>query len=87
MTYHLYQSIVYKYGADLVIKALNEKGMELHNKDEFSSIIGIENSTCVFPKNKVETDGNFKGYTMDYIQGVPLHEVIKKWIYQHLYLQ
>lgn len=71
-------SVVYKYGADLVIKALNEKGIELHNEDEFSNIIGIENSTCVFPKNRVEIDGIFKGYIMDYIQGVPLHEVIKK---------
>ncbi len=71
-------SIVYRYGNDLVIKALNEKGIELHNEDEFSSIVGIENSTCVFPKSKVEIDGDFKGYTMDYVHGVPLHEVIKK---------
>ena len=71
-------SIVYKYGTDFVIKALNEKGIELHNENEFSSIIGIENSTCVFPKNRVEIDGSFRGYTMDYVQGVPLHEIIKK---------
>lgn len=71
-------SIVYKYGNDLVIKALNEKGIELHNEDEFSSIIGIENSTCVFPKNRVEIDGNFNGYTMDYVNGIPLHEIIKE---------
>lgn len=71
-------SIVYKYGNDLVIKALNEKGIELHNEDEFSSIVGIENSTCVFPKSKVEIDGDFKGYTMDYVHGVPLHEIIKR---------
>lgn len=71
-------SIVYKYGTDFVIKALNEKGIELHNEDEFSGIIGIENSTCVFPKDRVEIDGGFRGYTMDYVQGVPLHEIIKK---------
>ena len=71
-------SIVYKYGPDLVIKVLNEKGIELHNEEEFSRLVGIENSTCVFPKNKVEIDGIFKGYTMDYVQGVPLHEIIKK---------
>lgn len=71
-------STVYKYGADLVIKVLNEKGIELHNEDEFSSIIGIENSTCVFPKNRVEIDGTFQGYTMDYVQGEPLHESIKR---------
>lgn len=70
-------SIVYKYDNDLVIKVLNEKGIELHNEDEFSSIIGIENSTCVFPKNKVEIDGNFSGYTMEYVNGIPLYETIK----------
>lgn len=71
-------SIVYKYGTDLVIKVLNEKGIELHNEEEFSGLVGIENSTCVFPKNRLAIDGNFKGYTMDYVQGVPLHEIIKK---------
>lgn len=44
-------SIVYKYGADLVIKALNEKGLELHNEEKFTNLIGMENSTCVFPRN------------------------------------
>ena len=71
-------SVVYKYGPDLVIKALNQKGIELHNEEEFSNLIGINNSTCVFPQNMVEIDGNFQGYTMEYVQGVPLHEVIKK---------
>ena len=49
-------SIVYKYDNDLVIKVLNEKGIELHNEDEFFSIIGMENSTwlqfskqCFYP--------------------------------------
>ena len=71
-------STVYKYGTDLVIKVLNEKGMELHNEDEFSNLIGIENSTCIFPKNRVEIDGAFQGYTMSYVQGEPLHECIKR---------
>lgn len=71
-------SVVYKYGPDLVIKALNQKGIALHNEEEFSNLIGINNSTCVFPQNMVEIDGNFQGYTMEYVQGVPLHEVIKK---------
>lgn len=71
-------SIVYKYQPNLVIKALNQKGIELHNEDEFSNLIGISNNTCVFPQNRVEIDGEFKGYTMECVQGVPLHEVIKK---------
>lgn len=71
-------STVYKYGADFVIKMLNEKGIELHNEDEFSNLVGIENSTCVFPRNKVEIDGKFQGYTMDYVQGAELHKVIKR---------
>jgi len=71
-------SVVYKYGPDLVIKALNQKGIELHNEEEFSNLIGIKNTTCVFPQDRVEIDGTFQGYTMEYVQGVPLHEVIKK---------
>lgn len=71
-------STVYKYGADLVIKVLNDKGIELHNEEEFSNLIGIENSTCIFPKNRVEIDGNFQGYTTDYVQGEPLRESIKR---------
>ena len=58
-------SVVYKYGPDLVIKALNQKGIELHNEEEFSNLLGINNSTCVFPQNIVEIDGNFQGYTME----------------------
>ena len=61
-------STVYKYGTDLVIKMLNEKGIEMHNEKEFSNLIGIKNSTCVFPKSKVEMNGKFQGYTMDYVQ-------------------
>ena len=71
-------STVYKYGTDLVIKMLNEKGIEMHNEKEFSNLIGIKNSTCVFPKSKVEMNGKFQGYTMDYVQGEELHKVIKQ---------
>ena len=71
-------STVYKYGTDLVIKMLNEKGIEMHNEKEFSNLIGIKNPTCVFPKSKVEMDGKFQGYTMDYVQGEELHNVIKQ---------
>lgn len=71
-------SVVYRYNEDEVIKVLNDKGLELHDKDEFSKMIGIENGTCVFPKNRIEIDGNFQGYTMDYIQGQELQNVIKQ---------
>lgn len=71
-------STVYKYGTDLVIKMLNEKGIEMHNEKEFSNLIGIKNPTCVFPKSKVEMNGKFQGYTMDYVQGEELHNVIKQ---------
>lgn len=71
-------STVYKYGTDLVIKMLNEKGIEMHNEKEFSNLIGIKNSTCVFPKSKVEMNGKFQGYTMDYVQGEELQNIIKQ---------
>ena len=59
-------STVYKYGTDLVIKVLNEKGMQLHDEDEFSNLVGIKNGTCIFPKNKVNIDGKFQAYTRYY---------------------
>ena len=71
-------STVYKYGTDLVIKMLNEKGIKMHNEKEFSNLIGIKNPTCVFPKSKVEMNGKFQGYTMEYVQGEELHNVIKQ---------
>ena len=71
-------STVYRYNDDLVIKVLNDKGIELHNEENFSDILGIKNDTCIFPQNRVEVDGLFKGYTMEYIRGIPLHEIIKK---------
>ena len=71
-------STVYKYGTDLVIKVLNEKGIEMHNEDDFSSLIGIENETCVFPQNRVNIDGKFQAYTMEYVEGSELQNIIKK---------
>lgn len=70
-------SIVYKYGTDLVIKVLNEKGIQLHNEDEFSNLVGIENGTCIFPKNKVNIDGKFQAYTMEYVSDLQLQDIIK----------
>ena len=70
-------STVYKYGTDTVIKVLNQSGLELHNEETFSNIVGIENSTCVFPRDRVYIDGTFQGYTMECVQGRPLHESIR----------
>ena len=69
---------VYRYGDNLVIKIFNEKGLELHDEEGFSSIMGIENNTCIFPKSFVEIDGCFQGYAMQYIEGSELQKVIKK---------
>ena len=68
---------VYKYGNDLAIKILNNKGFEQYNEDTFSEIVGIENETCVFPKCKVEVDGRFQGYVMNYINGCLLWDVVR----------
>ena len=70
-------STVYRYNEGKAIKVLNDKGLELHNKDEFSKMVGIENDTCVFPKEIIEIDGKFYGYTMEYIQGQELQNVVK----------
>ena len=69
---------VYRYDDDLVIKVFNEKGMELHDKESFSFLVGVKNETCVFPESFVEVDGNFHGYVMQYIEGTELHNVVKK---------
>ncbi len=79
-------SIVYEYREDLVIKALNEKGMEMYNEEEFSNLIGIENDTCVFPKDRVKIDGKFQAYTMEYVKGAKLSDTIKQIEIQKLQL-
>ena len=71
-------SVVYKCDDNSVIKVLNEAGKEMFDKENFSNIVGINNDTCVFPKKTLLIDGEFKGYTMDYIQGEMLHDIIKK---------
>ena len=70
-------STLYKYSTDTVIKVLNQSGLELHNEETFFNIVGIENSTCVFPRDRVYIDGTFQGYTMECVQGKPLHESIR----------
>lgn len=70
-------STVYRYSADLVIKVFNEKGLELHDEESFSDIVGIRNDTCVFPESIADVDGHFQGYTMRYIEGTELYKVIR----------
>lgn len=69
---------VYRYGENLVIKVFNDKGMELHDNEGFSGLVGVENGTCVFPKCTIEIDKQFQGYAMQYIDGVELQKVIKE---------
>ena len=69
---------VYRYDDDLVIKVFNEKGMELHDKESFSALVGVKNETCVFPESLVEVDGNFQGYAMQYVEGTELHNIAKE---------
>ena len=69
---------VYRYDDNYVIKVFNEKGMELHDEESFSALVGVQNETCVFPESLVEVDGNFQGYAMQYIEGVELQNVAKE---------
>ncbi len=79
-------SIVYQYDENLVIKALNEKGLEMHNEEEFSNLIGIENDTFIFPQSRVKIDGKFQAYTMEYVEGTKLDENIEQIQIQKLKL-
>lgn len=69
---------VYRYDENFVIKVFNEKGMELHDEESFSALVGVKNETCVFPESLVEVDGNFQGYAMQYVEGVELQNVAKE---------
>lgn len=69
---------MYKYSDELAVKVFKQKGIELYNEESFSEILGIENETCVFPKCRVEVDGVFQGYAMQYIDGSMLGEMVKK---------
>ena len=68
---------VYKYNDQTAIKIFNEKGKETHTQDTFDKLIGIKNTTCVFPQQKVTFDGETLGYTMELVDGKPIHERIK----------
>lgn len=69
---------VYRYNDDLAIKLFNPSNMYIINGEQFSGLIGVENDTCVFPKCRVEVDGLFKGYAMDYIEGYKLLKIAKE---------
>ena len=69
---------VYRYVENLVIKVFNDKGMELHDNEGFSGLVGVENETCVFPKCTIEIDQQFQGYAMQYVEGEELLKVIKE---------
>ena len=67
---------VYKYKDGTVLKIFNKDGMGLYNDEKFSTIVGIEDGTCVFPKEKIEIDGKIQGYVMQYVDGSMLKDVI-----------
>ncbi len=69
-------SVVYKYGDNQVIKALNENGMQLHNEEQFAQLLKINNDICAFPQNRVEIDGKFQGYTMEFVDWQQLQEKV-----------
>ena len=71
-------SVVYKYGDNQVVKVLNESGMKLHNEEQFEQLLRINNDICAFPQNRVEIDGKFQGYTMEYVDGQQLQEKVEK---------
>lgn len=69
-------SVVYKYGDNQVVKVLNSSGMQMHNEEQFSQLLKINSDICAFPQSIVEIDGDFQGYTMEFVDGRPLQEVI-----------
>ena len=69
-------SVVYKYGDNQVIKALNENGMQLHNEEQFAQLLKINNDICALPQKGVEIDGKFQGYTMEFVDGQQLQEKV-----------
>lgn len=68
---------VYKYDDETAIKVFNEKGKEMHVSDTFDKLIGIKNDTCIFPQQEVTINDETSGYTMELVEGKPIHEKIK----------
>ena len=46
-------SNVYRYNENTVLKILNESGRKMYDEQQFSKIVGIDNSTCIFPKEEI----------------------------------
>lgn len=69
-------SVVYKYDDTTVVKLFNESGKKMFTPEDFSQLVGLSNSTCVFPQQVISIDGQFAGYSMEYVKGQKLHEVI-----------
>lgn len=70
-------NVYYDPNLGLAIKLLKPKGMEAHDETNFSNLLGVENSTCVFPKYRVEVDDEFRGYAMEFVQGVGITEAVE----------
>lgn len=71
-------SKVYKYGEDRVIKILNQNGIQMHNEEQFIQLMKIKSQLCTFPEQKVQMNGSFQGYTMEFVDGKTLMESIDK---------
>ncbi len=71
-------AVVYKYRDNQVIKVLNESGKKLQNERNFSQMLGVASNICIFPQNRVEIDGQFQGYTMEFVDGQQLQEKISE---------
>lgn len=69
-------SVVYKYDDTTVVKLFNESGKKMFTPEAFSQLVGLSNSTCVFPRQEISIDGEFAGYSMEYVKGQKLHEII-----------
>lgn len=69
-------SVVYKYDDATVVKLFNESGKKMFTPEAFSQLVGLSNATCVFPQQEISIDGEFAGYSMEYVKGKKLHEVI-----------
>lgn len=68
---------VYKHG-DKAIKILNLKGEQMHDEEQFSQLMKIKSQLCAFPEQKVQIDGCFKGYIMEFVDGGELKEYIDR---------
>lgn len=69
---------VYKYNEDQVVKIFKKEQMDIINEESFFQLFGIENNTCVFPRCRVEVDGFYQGYSMQFVDGCKFIDVAKQ---------